>query len=256
RPLGTMTGNTLEDFISLLHRLRNQRLLAGLYFDEDEIFMKEEEHFSWKVKTFVDAKRRIARRALQEIHSRDLIALDGGSTTNEIAKHLGRSLRLHRLTQLRVVTNSLPAAHELLSLASEMGLEDKSEVLQVFIAGGRVRSNTLAVVGLGNEAEENVYNLLSKLGGASICFIGANGIFDGGFTTRTLEEAQTKKAILSSSKRRVIVTDASKFGLRQEQIFADFDNGIEIITVRDGFERALEQYEALLASRNTAFTYA
>lgn len=247
---------SLEQFHWLLAYLQQKRLLTGLDVDGEEVFVREEEHFSLKVRTFVDEKKRIAKRAVSLVRSGDVIALDGGSTTNEIAKQLGRRVKSHRLRGLRVVTNSLPAAHELMSIVTEMGLEDNTETIQVFVVGGRVRPNTLAIVQLEYGSGSEVRDLLSATGGASVCFVGTNGVSDSGFTTRVMAEAQIKTAMLSLSKRKVIVTDASKFGLRQEQIFAGFDSGIEVITVRDGFERPLQLYEALLALRDTTFTYA
>lgn len=246
--LDAVSELNIDQFVSLVTRLQQQSLLAGLSFDGDEIFV-EEEYYSWKAEAFTDAKRRIARYAARSIKSGFVVALDAGSTTDEIARQIARAVQLRRLNRLRIVTNGLTAASTLLEAATTLGLDDENDVLQVYISGGRVRPNTLAVVGVHKGSATQLASELEFLGGADICFVGTNGVSAAGFTTQTEMEAMTKTALISSSRRKVIATDPSKFGLEQERIFATLDEEIELITVRDGFENVVDDFAAILTGR-------
>ncbi len=251
---------TEERFGDLLVKLRHQGYLSGLGFDGDNIFV-EEEHYSWKSQAFTDSKRLIARKAVNFVRSGHTIVLDAGSTTLEIAKHLSRGMKMHFLSNLTVFTNSIPAANELLSTASEMGLEDNNAIIKVYLPGGRVRPNTLAIVHdefLDDRGVETDFNyLLKALGSIDMSFVGTNGIYqDLGFTTADVTEAKTKCWMLEPAKRKFIITHASKFGVRQAHSFANFDQGIEIITNREPGNHALEEYEQRFLNTSTKIIYA
>jgi DeoR/GlpR family transcriptional regulator of sugar metabolism len=253
RGLNRVADFTAEQFLSLMVRLDQQHLLAGLNFDGDEIYV-EEEHYSWKVSAFTEAKTRISKAAAKRVKSGDVIALDAGSTTEAIAKQLAKGLRLHKLTELTIVTNSLPAATDLLAAATEVGLEDDSQVLRVFLSGGRIRPNTLALVGIRDDAGEELAAYLEFVGGATVSFVGTNGICDKGFTTSMNTEAQTKRALLASTKKPFVVTDPSKFGIEQDHVFSSFE-GIEILTTQEGYEEVVAQFEAKVAAGGGTLTY-
>jgi DeoR family fructose operon transcriptional repressor len=245
---------TLEQFMSILTRLEQQHLLTGLNYDGDEIFV-EEEYYSWKVSSYTETKLRIAKAAAKRVHSGDSIALDAGSTTEAIAQQLAKSIRLHKLTELTVVTNSLPAATDLLTAANEVGLEDDSRVLRVFLAGGRVRLNTLALVGISDDAGEELARYLDYIGGATHSFVGTNGICSRGYTTSFKSESDTKRVLLEAGSKRCIVTDPSKFGIEQEYAFSLFD-GIDVLTTEEGFEEVLERFSTIILDGGGTLTYA
>lgn len=228
---------TPDQFATLLTRLDQQNQLSGLNFDGDEIFV-EEEYYAWKVESFSEAKRRISRQAAKRVRNGDVIALDAGSTTGVIAQQLSKLIRLRRLKDLTIVTHSLPAASALLAAGNEIGLEDGNDVLRVYLAGGRVRPNTLAIVSLDHDAGSELRRYLKAAGGATIAFVGTNGIRNGSFTTEMLAEAQTKRALLEDASQKYVVTDPSKFGLSQKHAFADYD-GVNILTSAEGHEEML-----------------
>jgi hypothetical protein len=134
-----------QHFRDLLLRLRQHGYLAGLVCSRDHIFV-EEAYYGWKTTLYTAEKTRIAKKAVDYIESGDVIALDAGSTTIQIAHELCSGIRMRSWERLTVVTNSLSAANALLTTAEEVGLEDSNGVIQVYITGGRIRCNTLAIV--------------------------------------------------------------------------------------------------------------
>ena len=242
----------------LLQRLQQLGKLAGVVYDGDLIYI-EEEHYSWKTTIYTDVKKRIAKKAISFINCGDTIALDAGSTTVEIANQIGFQLKMHNLFNLNVVTNSVSAANILLKAASDMGLEDTTKLINLYIIAGRVRCNTLAIVEdssrclKGSMKLNNFETILNKLGGADISFVGTNGIMkDVGFTTESLSETNTKSKMLNLSKGKFIVSDPSKFGIHQKNIFENFNNGVEIITTREDFENTIDDYTNYFSSLNTS----
>ncbi len=239
-----------NQFIKLLERLQQQGYLSGIVCDGFNIFI-EEEHFAWKTAIHSNAKKRIAKRAISLIKSGYIVAMDAGSTTLEVANQIGQGLKMHAWKDLTIVTNSLSAANVILNVASEMGWDDSTSLIKVYIIGGRIRPNTLAVVNDDLDFKYNLNddfkNILTVLGKADISFIGCNGIhIDTGFTTHNNVEIYTKCDIIAFSKRNYILADPSKFGIKEEKVFANFDNSLEIITIKDGYEEIITNYQRLL----------
>ncbi len=246
---------TFNQFFKLLERLQLQGYLSGIICNGFDIFV-EEEHFAWKTAVHSNAKKRIARKAISYIKSGYTIAMDAGSTTLEVAKQIGNGLKMKAWKDLNIVTNSLSAANELLNVSSEMGWDDSNSLIRVYIIGGRIRPNTLAIVNDDLEFKYNFNddfkNILTLLGKADISFVGCNGIhFDNGFSTHNNVEIYTKTDILSFSNRNFILSDPSKFGIKEEKVFASFENEYEIITVIDGFEDIIKSYQSFLEVKKT-----
>lgn len=254
RSLDEVAHLNRDQFVDLLTRLQRNSLLTGLYFDGEEIYV-EEEHFTWKIEAFKDSKKKIARAACRMIRNGSTVGLDGGSTTALIAQQLARNIIVKRLSALTVITNSVPAASELLRAAGELGLEDDDKNLRVLLAGGRVRPSTMAIVSIESDAGANLRQLIEHVGGVDLAFVGTNGVCADGFTTRTLEESQTKQALLASASSHVIVTDPSKFGLRQHHLFAPL-RGAQILTSKEGYETAIQKFEPTLDEAGATLTFA
>ena len=249
--------NTINfnDFLNLLSKLQQQGFLAGLINDGEVIYVKQE-HYAWKTAFYTDTKKRIARKAASFIESGQIIVLDSGSTTLELSRQICIGLKSKIWEDLTIVTNSIPAATELLNLASEMGLEDKSSLFRVFIVGGRIRPNSLAIVNeekLFKDVSPNDFGLiLSPLGTADIAFVGTNGLYrDQGFAVHNDYEVKTKSEIIKYSKRSFILADPSKFKIKEQKMFASFQQNLEIITVSDKYEDAIENVRQLVFETNT-----
>ena len=250
-----------DAFLNLLSKLHQQGFLAGLINDGEEIYVKQE-HYAWKTAFFTDTKKRIAKKAVSFIESGNIIVLDSGSTTLELSKQICHGLKSKMFEDLIIITNSIPAATELLNLASEMGLEDKSSLFKVYIVGGRIRPNSLAIVNdekLFKDVTPNDFELILKpLGNADIAFIGTNGLYrDIGFAVHNDYEVKTKSDIIKFSRRNFILADPSKFKIKEQKIFASFDQGLEIITIKDDDdENIITNLENIILNTKTKIIFA
>ncbi|MDR6882140.1 DeoR/GlpR family DNA-binding transcription regulator [Bacillus sp. 3255] len=152
-----------------------------------------------------DEKSEIAAIALRYIQPGDIIALDGGSTTLEIARRLDNQA-------LTVVTNDLHIIAELLH---------KEEIRLVVPGGYRLR-NMLA----GPEAVAYVNSLNIQKS-----FISATGVhLQHGFTIYTSDHADYKRALIGSSATVYGVADHYKFGQCALRTFASLSEVAMIIT--------------------------
>ncbi|MGY0064450.1 DeoR/GlpR family DNA-binding transcription regulator [Streptomyces sp. LZ34] len=133
-------------------------------------------------------KTAVARRAAQLIVDGDVVLLDIGTTTLQLAKLL-------RGRPVTVVTSNLAVYDE---------LRDDPEVTLILL-GGQVRSNYRSVVGFLTES--NIRQLhVGRL------FLGASGVLpDGSVLDSTHVEVPVKRAMLASSREVVLLVSAGKF---------------------------------------------
>lgn len=144
---------------------------------------------SQKMQQNVEKKRKIARRAAALIHPGDMIILDSGSTTLEIARLISSS-------DVTVITNDVLIAKVLISQGN----------VTVYMTGGRNLSSVYALH--GSETEEYLKKVrVNKL------FLGCDAVdFEWGISNRTLEEVATKRAMMQASREVIAVADSSKIG--------------------------------------------
>ena len=244
----------LFDFYPFIEKLQKQGHLTGLVSDGEYIWVKQEHH-SWKTAIHIENKEKIAKKACSFINSGDTIALDSGSTTLEIAKQIAKGLKMNLWDDLTVVTNSIPAAQALLSISSNLELKDKNAILNVYMTEGRIRPNSLAVVNdavIFQDTLSGFEEMLIRLGGADICLIGANGLYqDSGFAVHNDYEIRTKRAIIKESKKIFIVCDPSKFNIKEERKFVGFDEEITVITTSKGYLKEVNEFEQMILHTNT-----
>ena len=253
--------NSIDELKTMLVKLQKQFSLTGVAFDGDFLYIKQE-RFEQKSDLQHDVKTKIAKKAFSYIQSDMIIALDAGSTTFEVAKMIGNSIRMGVLENLTVITNFLPAANELLKVASDLSLDDKSELLKVFLIGGRVRPVSHAIVRdkriINSELMTDFSVILSSLGGADIAFVGANGLYKNlGFALQNDFEIKNKSEMLFHSKKKFILVDISKFKKQDERIFASFEDNLEIITcIEDDKDPIICQVNEMLSKTNSKIIYA
>ncbi|QSO54085.1 DeoR/GlpR transcriptional regulator [Alicyclobacillus curvatus] len=163
-------------------------------------------------------KQAIARRAVDFIEANDVIFLDAGTTTVEIAR-----LIRHR-ADVVVITNSLLAAYELTSSA-----------VTLILIGGQVRSTTQSVVGV--KATQFISDFV-----VSTCFIGASGLsVENGLMNTNLDESELKRRMIRQSDRSILVADTSKFYSPQSyHKFAEWSD-VDIFVTDDGLPPEDEQ---------------
>ncbi len=154
-----------------------------------------------------DAKRHIAKRAIEEIPERGSILIDAGSTLLRFAEAIPPGRSLH------VVTNAIPTAQAIA----------EAETATVNILGGQLRQETMSVV--DSHAVEQVHQLH-----VDVLFISTDGASEKGLTTPYTHEATLKKAMIASAARVVALIDASKFGQDHLVRFAGWDDIDVLIT--------------------------
>ncbi len=152
--------------------------------------LAEETPYSKKAEQNMEEKRKIGMYASSLVEEGDVIILDAGTTSMEIAKGIVG------IKNLKVVTNDLMIAAFL----------SKYEGIGVYCSGGIVQRDTVAC--LGDHAIE-----LFKSINADIAFVGASSVdIEKGVTTPTAEKAQLKKQLTKSAKKTILVADSLKFG--------------------------------------------
>jgi len=244
-----------DELHELLFRLRERKLLSGIAIAAGKIYV-EEEHLSWRLQESVAAKQSIAEFATEYIESGNVVFIDGGSTALQVAKNVSRNMRFRAWDGLTVVTNSPPVAGEFATLANDLGLDDYDNRLQVYMVGGRMRMNAAAIVNLPGH-KSGISAVADHLNGFDLALCGTNGIhWPGGCTTTSAEQAEGKNIALRSARRRIVMADSSKYGVQQEETFATFEMGLEIITASDSDRSIVDEFASRLGDTESKITLA
>lgn len=139
-------------------------------------------------------KIRIGRAAAELVRPNEVIILDSGTTTAEVARQL-KALRLQPLT---IITNALNIASELLDMSG----------VSVILIGGLLRPVSCSLVGPQAEAMLKEFH-------ADRLFLAVDGFDLGiGASTPDVLEAQLNGIMIQVSKEVNVVADASKLGRR------------------------------------------
>ncbi len=150
--------------------------------------------FAIRFQENLSSKQAIASIAAEKIYDGDVILLDAGSTTLEIANRI-------KAKNVTVITNDLKIATTLADIGT----------YNVIVAGGTLLQNVYTLV--GTETIEFFRNIkVRKL------FLGCDAIdFNWGITNRTFEESHVKNAMISAAQEVIAVADCSKFN---KQVFS------------------------------------
>lgn len=138
-----------------------------------------------------DSKISVARKSAQLIKPGQIVILDGGTTTAQLARHLPPDLKA------TIVTHSPSIAVELSS----------HPLIEIELIGGRIFKHS--VVSMGTAALEALKHIR-----ADIYFMGVTGIHpEMGLTTGDLEEAYMKKALSQHAAETLIMASEEKVGM-------------------------------------------
>src|SRR3954465_9243411 len=173
--------------------------------------------------TRTEAKRKIATAALDLLPADGgSVILDGGSSTAALAEILPADRALY------VATNSVPIAARL--SASPGGT--------LHVLGGRVRGITQTAVG-----DATVRALVDLR--VDVLFLGTNGISTGhGFSTPDEAEAATKRAMVRTAQRVVVLADSRKLGREHLVRFAAVEDVDVLVTDTDADRETIDELEA------------
>ena len=137
-----------------------------------------------------EKKQEAAFVAIELIEEGQAIALNGGTTTIEIAKVL-----VNKFKRLTIITNDL----RILSILGE------NKNFNVILTGGFFNPEEYTLY--GKQCEEILSNF-----NIDIAFITVNGLsLEHGLTDFRMHEVGVIQSIISRSKHKVVVADASKF---------------------------------------------
>ena len=179
--------------------------------------------FSTRARRAPEAKASIARRAAGCVSDGDVIVLDGGTTTLEVARALPAALRAS------VITTSPPIA---VALAERPALE-------VTVVGGTLRHADLVTVGAAAVDALRVIR-------ADIVFLGVCGLHpEIGVTTTDLEERHVKAAMIDGAGEVVALADHDKLGTAMPVVVAPMSAVTKLVTDAEVDESAIAPYLAL-----------
>jgi DeoR family transcriptional regulator, glycerol-3-phosphate regulon repressor len=169
--------------------------------------MLGEAPFRRRMRDNAGTKQAIARTLAAEIRNGDTLMLDTGTTTSYVA----RALTGH--SRLTVITNSTDAAKTLVTGPGN----------RILLAGGQLRPDSGAI--LGEEAVEFI-----ERHAAQIAVISAGAVAGGEVMDFDPAEAALARSMLSRVERRILVTDATKFGKRGLVTVCRYDDLDELVT--------------------------
>ena len=168
------------------------------------------------------AKAAIARETCRLLHSGQVIILDAGTTTLEVARHLPHDLRA------TVITNSPPIAVALAEHAT----------VEVTMLGGRLEKDARATVGAATiEALHAIRADVLVLG---ICSLHP----DIGITVSDLEESYVKRAMIANAAEVIAVSSADKLGSAGQFVVGPLEELTHLVTERSCPVAELERYRS------------
>lgn len=184
--LGVSAKTIRKDFdkleaVGLLERVHGGAVLKN---SGSSIFPIEE-----RKRQHLEEKRAIGAAALRYVEEGDTVILDGGTTTLELARLLGDK-------RVTVVTNDLRIVTELIY----------KENVNLLVTGGRLRREGAYTL-YGRDTEK----FLEKYQVQKV-FLGTSALdFQHGLSVFSLDEAETKKAMVRSAREIICLVDHSKF---------------------------------------------
>jgi DeoR/GlpR family transcriptional regulator of sugar metabolism len=143
-----------------------------------------------RVSDNADLKRRIGRAAAELIDDGDTIFIGSGTTTVELARHLGGK------RDLKVITNALNVANVLATMPS----------ITTIVIGGMLRNSEMSMIGY--LAEQGLANL-----SANKVVMGIRAVsIERGLSNELGMETSMDRAIVRCAPTLIVVTDHTKLG--------------------------------------------
>lgn len=204
-----------------LKDLEKEGLLRRIHGGAIGVSSIRDEPISKRAKKAAKEKVAIAQLAVDMISDHTTIFLDTGSTTEALAKQLGR------FTDLKFYTNSLKVAQ---AAREHFGVS-------VFMTPGHLRKIELDLVGYDTVAyiQNFVFDTV---------FMGTAGIdAERGFMDFEEDESRIRQALLKSARNKVMLADASKFGKTANICTAKFEVIDRLVTDKKPEDEFRKQFE-------------
>ncbi|ESW68655.1 DeoR/GlpR family DNA-binding transcription regulator [Mesorhizobium sp. M1148] len=158
--------------------------------------------------TLIEERARIGRGAASLVEKGQIVMIDGGSTTYEVARNLSQLKR-----DLTIITNST-------GVASVAGA---NPTFRVLLCPGTYDSREGSVLG------EDTVEFLRRYN-ADVAIIGASGISADGPSDMISGAAAVKRAMISRSLSTVLVVTHDKFGRSSLERICGLDDIADIVT--------------------------
>ena len=172
-----------------------------------ENIMLNEMPYYKKNMTAINEKRKIGQLASKLIQDKQIVIIDNGSTTNEIASFLNDK-------EIVVVTNDIRIANKLCGYPS----------MNIVICGGYITPPGYAV--FGAMAEDLFKHTL-----ADICFLSVDSLdINTGLSYNFLDSIAIKKQMIRNSNKVIVLCDSSKIGKQSFSKLCDVDKIDVLIT--------------------------
>lgn len=156
----------------------------------------------------VSGKMKIAERISRMINDGDFLALDSSSTAQYVVQHIMQKKRI------TLITNSVEILLE---------LSNKTD-WTILSTGGVLKADSLSL--LGYQAEKMIRTFHVDI---AVC--SCKGLdMTVGFTDSNERDAEVKKALLKSAKKKVLAVDYTKFDKISFVQFADTDDIDMVVT--------------------------
>ena len=170
-----------------------------------------------------DGKLAIARAAANMVQPGQIVLLDGGTTTVQLARTLPKTLAA------TVVTHSPSVAVELVSHPH----------VEVILIGGKLFKHSVVTVGTA------ALEALSRIR-ADTYFMGVTGVHpEAGLSTGDLEEAHMKKALSRHAAETVVLASHEKLGVASAYVVMPVTEMNGLVVERNTAETLLEPYKKL-----------
>jgi DeoR family transcriptional regulator of aga operon len=182
-----------------LNTLAEQKLVTRTHGGASALGSGYELPLQYKISRQADAKLAIARAVAKLVKRGDSIGLNGGTTTTEVARMLGRSEHLRPVSEVpgvTIVTNALNIGYEM----------SVREHIKIVVTGGVPRRQSYELVGPLVAASLRDFSIDTAILGVD----GLSGTF--GATTLHEGEAEASRAIASVARRLIVVADSTKLG--------------------------------------------
>ena len=158
----------------------------------------------------VEAKRSIARRALQEIEEGDILFLDGSTTAFQLA-------RIFPDLRCTVLTHSEPIFREL----------SRRTQIELISTGGLYDRRSASFVGPLAEQILSTCQITKA-------FLGCKGLdLERGFSDASVRDMNLKRSVIQCSEQVYVIADETKFSVRSRYIFARPDEVFGVISDRN-----------------------
>ncbi|MGJ5633521.1 DeoR/GlpR family DNA-binding transcription regulator [Nostoc sp. CALU 1950] len=168
-------------------------------------------------------KKAIARAAAKLVCTGQVVILDGGTTTLQVARHLPLDL------QATIVTNSPPIA---IALAEHRHIE-------VVMLGGRLYKKALVNVGATTVEELRMIR-------ADLCMLGVCSVHpEFGISVANLDEAHVKRAMIAGAAEVVGLATEEKLDTAAPYVVQSIHALTYLVTAPTVSDRMLTSYKAL-----------